>query len=196
MFPRFVARLAKPQDVVCRCRERRGRQTPHLFIVALPQWSVCDTPLPSRVCQKCIDLNCIPPLIFPRRNIGQAWSKNTARLVAGISFSPFEMREIREKEREREISKWTITVRLTVSRRGNVIFFLGERRGSDVRGSRDGEDDCSGLGIWKRDCNWRDMFSLSCSDVLLSAGFLIYFVGVRDVAREKEMENVAVKVEK
>lgn len=74
--------------------------------------------------------------------------------------------------------------------------FWGERRGSDVRGSRDGEDDCSGLGIWKRDCNWRDMFSLSCSDVLLSAGFLIYFVGVRDVAREKEIENVAVKVEK
>lgn len=68
-------------------------------------------------------------------------------------------------------------MRLTVSRRGNVVFFLGERRGSDVRGSRDGEDDCSGLGIWKRDCNWRDMFSLSCSDVLLSAGFLIYFVG-------------------
>lgn len=101
-----------------------------------------------------------------------------------------------KREREREISKWTITVRLTVSRRGNVVFFLGERRGSDVRGSRDGEDDCSGLGIWKRDCNWRDMFSLSCSDVLLSAGFLIYFVGVRDVAREKEMENVAVKVEK
>lgn len=87
-------------------------------------------------------------------------------------------------------------MRLTVSRRGNVVFFLGERRGSDVRGSRDGEDDCSGLGIWKRDCNWRDMFSLSCSDVLLSAGFLIYFVGVRDVAREKEIENVAVKVEK
>lgn len=44
-----------------------------------------------------------PPLIFPRRNIGQAWSKNTARLVAGISFSPFEMREIRERERERDI---------------------------------------------------------------------------------------------
>lgn len=136
-----------------------------------------------------------PPLIFPRRNIGQAWSKNTARLVAGISFSPFEMREIRERERERYQSGpsqcvWQFP--------GEEMWFSfwGERRGSDVRGSRDGEDDCSGLGIWKRDCNWRDMFSLSCSDVLLSAGFLIYFVGVRDVAREKEMENVAVKVEK
>lgn len=112
-----------------RRRERRGRQTPHTYSLSLSPTCARHSTPPRRVCQKCIDPNCIPNIPhFLRANISPPKYRRRKILleilVAGISFLPIAVRDARNNER-------AITVRLAVSSRQNSrkwFSFWGEKR--------------------------------------------------------------------
>lgn len=113
-----------------RRRERRGRQTPHTYSLSLSPTCARHSTPPRRVCQKCIDPNCIPNIPhFLRANISPPKYRRRKILleilVAGISFLPIAVRDARNNER-------AITVRLAVSSRQNSrkwFSFWGREEG-------------------------------------------------------------------